>query len=260
LYAAIAAANTAAGPGTVNIHLSPGTYTLTGTELEITASSHPVIIHGNGAVIDAASGSRVLETDAGTDVTLQDLELTNGLVKGTLAQGGGILNLGGNLSLNDVVVDHDKALGSVGVSGGTGGSAQGGGLYTGGGSVSILNSKLSNDTAQGGKGGSGLTSGGTGGNGQGGGLYAGGGSVSIQNAKLSNDTAQGGNGGNGLFSGGTDGNGQGGGLYAGDGSIALTNSSVSDNTASTDGGGIFEVVVPTLTNMTVNDNTPDDIS
>jgi hypothetical protein len=108
--------------------------------------------------------------------------------------------------------------------------------------------------------------GGTGGNGQGGGLYAGGGSVSIQNATLSNDKAQGGAGGSGVPN-GSGGNGQGGGLYAGAGSIFLTNSSVTDNTAATvggipspDGGGIFEVVVPTLTNTTVKDNTPDDIS
>jgi hypothetical protein len=190
LYAAITAAITAAGHGTVNIQLSPGTYTLTGTELDITASSHKVIIHGNGAVIDAAGKSRVLETDAGTDVTLQDLELTGGLVTGTLAQGGGILNLGGNLSLNDVVVDHDTAQGSAGVAGGTGGTAQGGGLFTDGGLVSIQNSKLSSDTAQGGIGGSGaLAGGGTGGNGQGGGLYAGGGSISLTNSSVTDNTA-----------------------------------------------------------------------
>jgi hypothetical protein len=262
LYAAIAAANTATGPATVNIHLSPGTYMLNNGELDITATSHQVMIHGNGAVIDAQGNSRVLETDTGTDVTLQDLELTNGLVTGTLAQGGGILNLGGNLSLNDVVVDHDEALGSKAIHANTGGAAQGGGLFTDGGSVLILNSKLSNDTAQGGTGGPGGrgVAPGAGGAGQGGGLYAGGGSVSILNTTVSMDAAQGGPGGGASnhFAGA----GQGGGLYAGGGSIALTNSSVTDNTASrvSGGGGIFEVVVPTLTNTTVNDNTPDDIS
>src|SRR5271166_3688832 len=60
LYRAIAAANAATGPATVNISLSPGTYTLTGAQLEITRTSGAVTIHGNGAVIDAAGLSRVL--------------------------------------------------------------------------------------------------------------------------------------------------------------------------------------------------------
>ena len=247
LYAAIAAANADTGHGTVNIQLSPGTYTLTGAQLEITRTSGAVTIHGNGAVIDAAGLSRVLETDAGTTVTVQDAELTDGKAVGAgfgaAGQGGGILNLGGSLSLNHVILDNDKAFGSGGGPfNNTGGAGQGGGLYTSGGSVSILNSTLSDDFAYGGTGTFGQITGGTGGDGQGGGLYAtGGGSVSILNSNFSSDLAHGGTGFFGgpfaIVNGGNGGKGQGGGLYIDSGTLSLKNSSVSGNTAQGGNGG-----------------------
>ena len=216
LYAAIATANAApASAGTVNIVLKTGTYNLTliGGELDITRTSGLVAIYGNGSVIDATnSSSRVLETEAGTNVTVQNLELKDGVAVGAfgfLGVGGGILNLGGSLSLNHVILDNDTAQGGLVFVGGTGGG-KGGGLYTSGGSVSILNSTFSHDAAYGG-GGSGSLNG-AGGPGQGGGLYAtGGGSVSILNSNFSSDLAQGGPGASLGRTGGPGGDGQGGG-------------------------------------------------
>ena len=138
LYAAIAAANATTGPATVNIQLSPGTYKLKSKvnsgELDITRTSGAVTIHGNGATIDPQGGSRVLETDAGTTVTVQDAELTDGTAVrafGAAGVGGGILNLGGSLSLNHVILDNDTAQGPSGFppdSDHTGGAGLGGGL------------------------------------------------------------------------------------------------------------------------------------
>ena len=226
LYAAIAAANANMGHAPVNIQLSPVIYTLTSGELDITRVSGAVIIHGNGAVIDAAGLSRVLETDAGTTVTLLDLEIKNGLAVGAgfgaAGQGGGILNLGGSLSLNHVILDNDTAFGASGKAesnNNMGGAGEGGGLYTSGGSVSILNSAFFHDTAQSGNGGIGSTG-----------------------------------------TNGTAGAGQGGGLFVSSGSVTLKNSIVTFNSASTKGGGIFGGSLVTQISTLVIGNSPNDIT
>ena len=188
-----------------------------------------------------------------------DGETVNG---STIVEGGGILNAGGDLTLNDVVLDHNTAQGANGAGGvgpgapgGAGQDVRGGGLYTSGGSVTLTHSTLSNDNALGGNGGSGFFgfgfpggNGGNGGAGQGGGLYTGGGSVTLTHSTLSNDNAQGGNGGDGGggggsiggfpgSNGGNGGAGQGGGLYTSDGSVTLTHSTLSNDNALGGNGG-----------------------
>ena len=187
-----------------------GTITLTSGELAITDD---LTITGPGAGALTVSGngaSRVFDITGTPTVSISGLTIADGMAGSgapTLASaGGGILNDGGTLTLDSVVLDSNEALGGAGSagmgaghSGGTGGSGGGGlggGVYNGGGSVTITNSTLSNDTAQGGPGGPGGFSlvggiGGGGGTGQGGSLYAGSGSVTLTNTTLSNDTAQG---------------------------------------------------------------------
>ncbi|HMF36365.1 MAG TPA: hypothetical protein VKF17_06980, partial [Isosphaeraceae bacterium] len=242
---AIIAVNADPGTATDTIKLSTGTYQLTiGGALEnasfgdlnITRTTGNVIIQGNGTtgpcatIIDQLTADRVFQLFPGTVVTFQNLVITggnahdNGTTAGTTAEGGGILDNGGNLNLTNVVIDGNTAVGDNGASGGNGQDAQGGGLYINGGSVKIVGSTLSHDKAQGGNGGNGGNGGGgdhvivadsdlnrlvviqgagggvggvggTGGNGEGGGLYSSGGSVSINNSTFTNDTALGGTGG-----------------------------------------------------------------
>ena len=164
LYAAITAANAATGPATVNIQLSPTTYAVSSGELDITATGHQVIIHGNGAVLDAGGANRVIETGPGTNVTLQDLEVKDGKAGPTAptlaSAGGGILNAG-SLSLNNVLLDHDTVLGG-------GGSNS---TVIGTSASDSVSGRIAFVSAFGGPGGTG----GTGGNGLGGGLYSSGG-------------------------------------------------------------------------------------
>src|SRR5271157_81483 len=225
LRAAIIADNADPGTATDTINLNSGTYSLTlqnpggvqenaavTGDLDITSTAHTLIIKGQGTsgpgatIIDASTLlDRVFQiVKPGTQVELDGLVIKGGLAQddgtagaaagSTIAEGGGILNNGGNLTLNDVVIANNTA------QGGAGQDARGGGLYSSGGSVTLTNITFFSDTAQGGNGGESLSpgrNGGNGGAGQGGGLYAGGGSVTHKNITVSSDTARGGNGGNG---------------------------------------------------------------
>src|SRR5208337_292530 len=284
LRAAIIADNADPGTATDTINLNSGTYSLTlqnpggvqenaavTGDLDITSTAHTLIIKGQGTsgpgatIIDASTLlDRVFQiVKPGTQVELDGLVIKGGLAQddgtagvtagSTTAEGGGILNNGGTLRLNNVVLDSDTALGGAGAAGGfdvprggTGQDARGGGLYSSGGSVTLADSTLSNDNAQGG-------GGGTGGDGQGGGLYSSGGSVTLTNSTLSNDKAQGGVGGtvsptnstlsNDNVQGGAGGDGQGGGLYSSGGSVTLADSTLSNDKAQGGFGGTGRRVV-----------------
>src|SRR6516162_2998624 len=144
------------------IQLLPGTYVLTirngggyhetaglTGDLNLTQTSHRWIIEGAGpsTIIDASQlQDRVFQiVNPGTQVIFQDLVIQGGLAQddgsdgalagATDALGGGLLNNGGNVTLDNVAVQNNVARGGDGAAGGPdqpggdGRSAQGGGLF-----------------------------------------------------------------------------------------------------------------------------------
>jgi hypothetical protein len=283
-----------ADPGTDDdiIQLQPGRYALTivnthghetaGLEgdLNITSTSHRLIIQGAGSsgwaptIIDASQlQDRVFQiVNPGTPVVFQDLAITGGLAQDdgsdgalagtTDALGGGILNNGGDVTLQDVVIANNVARGGDGPAGGNGQDggngrdALGRGVYSNGGAlgvsgrIAVTNSTLSTNSARGGNGGNGSAggNGGGGGPGQGGGLSLASGisaMITIVNSTLSANSVRGGDGGaggdnsngGGGGNGGIGGPGFGGGIFVVGGTLTLTNATVAFNTAEGSMGG-----------------------
>jgi hypothetical protein len=142
----------------------PGTITLSSPLL----ISKSVSISGPGAGAIALSGNNKyevldLEVDSMAAVSISGLTIENGLAPSSgphQGEGGGLFSNGqGQLSLSGLVISHNAARGSTGLSGGTpggdGGAGQGGGLYLAGGTVNISGCTISNNLAQGGNGGNG---------------------------------------------------------------------------------------------------------
>jgi hypothetical protein len=226
----------------------PSPYNLT-AELDLTKTAG-VTITGSSTVLNAAEGNRVFQVASGANLTLQNLTVEGGHVT---TQGGGILDLGGNVSLTQVVVQSNKVLANAGL------NAQGGGIFASGGTLTIKNSTIQGNSASGGDGANGSNGtidspnggkGGNGGLGQGGGVYSTNSTLTIVSSILTNNTADGGRGGDGGLpsskhnganggSGGNGGSGQGGGLYASGSSLQLKiiNTAVSNNTADGGNGG-----------------------
>ena len=147
---AVIAANADPGTATDTIQLSAGTYDLTiqnlfysGHEgaartgdLNITAANHTLVIDGTGtsgsnATIINAAGleDRAFEVGAGVTVVFENLVIENGKaadngVNNSTAQGGGILSIGGNVTLSNVVLRSNQAIGINGE------AAMGGGVYS----------------------------------------------------------------------------------------------------------------------------------
>jgi hypothetical protein len=271
---AVLMANADAGTATDTIQLAAGTYTLTipntaGHEnagltgdLNITSTAHTLIIQGAGdfgpiTVIDASQlMDRAFQVvNPGTTVVFRDLVIQGGLAQddgtagalpgSTDSLGGGILDNGGTLTLTNVVLKNNRALGANGANGANGSSlhlngqpgtaahnALGGGLYATGGSLNIMTSTLSNNQAIGGNGGAGgngrsnFATGGSGaagangGSAQGGGVFAVGASLTLTSSTLTMNTAQGGAGGAGGTGGNTDGGHPGNGGVGGAGGAA----------------------------------------
>jgi hypothetical protein len=240
---------------------------------------HTLVIQGAGpsqTIIDAGTLDRAFEVFSNVTVIFRNLSIVNGqaVEDGTDgatnatsdAFGGGILNQGGNVTLDNVHIADCKALG------GPGRAAAGGGIYSSGGSPTLLNSTFQTDNAFGSAGVDGTfasPAGGNGGNGQGGdaqggGLFAGNATVNVSNATFTqNETdakpgfGAGGTGGNfgaGIDNGapGQDGHGgnagltQGGGLFAGSGTMNVHNSTVASNAALSNQGGGGGSGVPAL--------------
>jgi hypothetical protein len=223
----------------------------------------------------------------GIQVLFQDLVIQGGLAQDngldgalagtTDALGGGILNNGGNLTLDNVVFQNNLSRGGeVAVLSASGHNADGGGCYSIGGTLTLAGATLTNNQAIGGRGGDhdGTIPAGAGGSASGGGLYATGGSLDIAGCTIASNRATGGPGGDGSFStglggsynGGHGGTGQGGGLYVNGGSLAIATSAIDSNQGNggaggaygrngyDDGGGLYNAGALTVGNSTLTGN------
>jgi predicted outer membrane repeat protein len=207
----------------------------------LSQTSHRWIIQGAGSstIIDASQlQDRVFQiVNPGTQVVFQDLVIQGGLAQDdgtpgarpgtTDALGGGVFNNGGDVTLNDVVLQNNVAHGGDD----RGYNARGGGVYSTGGALTIAGASFTNNQAIGGDA---LPSGyHDGGSGSGGGLYASGGSSDISDSWISSNRASGGRGGDGTGCSssncGYGGNALGGGLYVNGGSLTLASSTIDSN-------------------------------
>ncbi|HET6878238.1 MAG TPA: choice-of-anchor Q domain-containing protein [Jatrophihabitans sp.] len=127
LVAAIAAANTGAGGGQVNLQ-SGCVYTLAAADNSAEGGNGlPVItgnltIEGNGATIERSGDSstphfRILDVAAGANVTINNLTLRNGVADNGHDGGGAIWNHG-SLSINGSTFDSNSNPATTGTSGG----------------------------------------------------------------------------------------------------------------------------------------------
>jgi hypothetical protein len=259
------------------IQLSAGTYALTlrnsgghhetaglTGDLNLTRASHHWIIQGAGSggtnptIIDAGQlQDRVFEiVTPGTQVVFRNLIIQGGLAQDdgsdgalagtTDALGGGILNNGGNVTLDSVVVQNNMARGGgVAYWGVAGHSACGGGLYSIGGALTIAGATIANNQAIGGRGGDATYYAGAsvGGSACGGGLYSPDGSITISSSTLANNQAIGGRGGDYYYAyyhwnpGSDGGSAGGGGLYASGGTLDISGSRIASNRATGGQGG-----------------------
>lgn len=311
LRGAIIAANADVSADPSIINLQPATtYSLTLTnaaqenaaatgDLDITTSLHTVTIVGGGStgpnasVIDAAglnvgtSHDRAFQINGpGVTVVFQDLVIQNGQaaddgVSGASTNpasqngnraGGGILNNGGSLTLDNVIVRTCSALGkgdSI-VNEHTTLDAWGGGLasLTATGNVIITDSTFTANAATGGDGGNFNNAAGS--NARGGSIYFEGGTLNIGGSRIEASSADGGDGGdqnqNGQTNGGFGGFAQGGGAWVGGGTVTIDNTTFEDTEANggnsgtggnganpggaADGGGLYSLGNVTVTNST----------
>jgi hypothetical protein len=275
LRRAVIDANATPAPSNV-INLQAGVYALavggasenasfTG-DLDVTGGpGRTLTIQGAGAgvtVLDAASlGDRVLHVVApGTTLVLRDLTIQGGQATDG-AGGGGILNEGGVVTLERVVVTRNAALGVAGSPsipggpGGPGGAAEGGGIRSVGGVLNVSGSIIANNDAIGGEGGPNVGLGPTppngapGGAARGGGIAVTGSALTITASQVANNRAIGANGRPGAFAagvsagaagaGGAGGTAQGAGIFAVASTVTLVRSTVLDNatTGGIGGGG-----------------------
>jgi hypothetical protein len=286
---AVSAFNADTGTGTDTINLLSGTYSLTiqnpggvhennaaSGDLNVTQAAHKLIIQGqvdaNGAptsIIDATGlGDRVFQiVNAGTVVEFDNVIImggtaqddgTAGAVAGkTAAAGGAILNKGGNLTLDNVVLESNQALAGYNL------PALGGALDSTGGSVTLINATFSSNTAQGGDNTNADPTVNPIDYGQGGGFYASGTTITVQASTFSNNQALGGNEPTYMYDGITRyaGGGDGGGLYVNGGTTTIQASTFASNGASGGydanqgrvGGHAIGVFNSVNSNGTVND-------
>ena len=312
LRGAIIAANADLTAMPVIINLQPGTtynLTLTNTtqenaaatgDLDITTNLHTVTIVGGessgplATIIDAAGlniGSlrdRAFQvTGSGVTAIFQDLVIRNGkaaddgttgvstnpAAQNTNRLGGGILNNGGSVTLDNVILQSCQAQGRGDSNANPAGilEARGGGLVSLGvtGNVVIMDSTLSGNIAQGGDGPGGNNNVGSGA--KGGSIYIEGGSLNITRSLLDSSAANGGNGTgvpqDGMLNGGFGGLAQGGGVWIGGGTAVSIDNTTFENTVANggnsgaggngsepaggaDGGGLYS-----LGNITVSNST-----
>lgn len=127
------------------IKISESTYNLENKQIEIDRFFYNLTLLGEGVdktILEAASDisvseSRVIKVHPGNNVTLKHLTVRNGKTSVNDESGGGILNLGGDLSL-----DYCKVTNNVGISSGGG---YGGGIATIDGNLTINNSTITNN-------------------------------------------------------------------------------------------------------------------
>jgi hypothetical protein len=225
-------------------NLSGQTITLTSGPLETISD---LTIDGSalpaGLTVSGNSSSYILLIGGSSSFTLNALTLTHGQVTG--ASGGGIyVTPDCTVTLNQVTLAGNSAIGSAGNtngigSGSAGGNGIGGGIYNEG--ILTLNQcTLLNNSATGGAGGLGSEDygGGTGGAGEGGGIYNDSlGTLTLNQCTLSTNSATGGGGGQaGKYgTGGNGGSGFGGAIYN-TGTLTLNQCTLSGNSGK---GGAF---------------------
>jgi hypothetical protein len=303
--------NADAGSDDDMIQLQAGTYALTiqnvagrhetaglTGDLNLTQTSHHWIIQGAGSsgdnptVIDASQlQDRVLQiVTPGTQVVFRDLVIRGGLAQDdgsdgalagtTDALGGGILNNGGDVTLDNVVLQNNVARGAdAAVLSAPGHNARGGGFYSTGGALTIAGATLANNQVIGGRGGDSSQAyhrAGDGGSATGGGLYTTGGSLDISDSMVASNRATGGRGGDGELSGstcvgdgGAGGTAQGGGLYVNGSSLTIATSTMASNQGTGgfhglcaaynaggvgQGGGLYNAGTLTVTSSTLSGN------
>ena len=110
---AVEQADSAASASTIDFNLgsSPQTISLTQGQLTLSNTAYSITIDGPGESklsISGADATRVFQIDAGVTATISGLTITGGSAAG---EGGGVLIDGGTVSLSDVVVAGDKAVG-----------------------------------------------------------------------------------------------------------------------------------------------------
>jgi hypothetical protein len=270
LRAAVIAANGNGQDNTINLQAGQYNLSLANTtqenaaatgDLDLTGAGHTITFQGAGSDVTVIAGDsidRVFQVFANVTVVFRGLTITGGLASddgtagtasgGSDARGGGILNDGGNVTLDHVLLENNSATGGVGAVGGPGRNAQGGGIFTSSGSLTILDCSLEQNFAQGGQGNNGNSgatgvpgaAGAAGGSGQGGAVYVAGGTVTITDTTLSGNFALGADGTDGSAGGGAGGpggGGQGGGVFVAGGTLTITGSTLTANSARGHVGG-----------------------
>jgi CSLREA domain-containing protein len=235
-----------------------GTITLSST---LTISKN-VVINGPSTKAITISGNnavRVFYVNSGVHFTIKNLTVAKGRIKGkdgaaginskagNTAEGGGLYNNGGTVSIVGCTFSGNRAVGGRGgnhvggdATGVPGGDGMGGALFNRG-TAFLINSTFSDNRAIGGGGGDGRVagfpsdprrlSGGTGGNGDGGAIYSSGESW-VKNCTFSGNAASGGTG--GVFAGpgrnGEPGVGSGGAIYR-LGAVTIINSILANSSS-----------------------------
>lgn len=281
LRAAIEEADALVGDDAIAV--PAGTYVLDlnfGTELRVVstdnltitgAGSRSTIVQAGGvnAFLSGQGADRILDLAAGASLTLADLELTLGgssTLSANPSYGGAVYNAG-DLTLDDVLVDHNQAsnyggainqsAGSLTIRGGSivsnaAGGNFGGGIAIGGGTATIVGATIDDNTV-------GFT---------GGAIYTDSSAdLTLTDTQVERNSATGLNEGTGgidsggtlAISGGTIANntttnnrGRGGGVLLG-GVSTIDGTEISGNTAG-EGAGIYTAGSLTLTNVTVDGN------
>ena len=125
---------------------SPQTIALSST-LTLSETAGPEVISGPGANLVTVSGNNAVEVFSvvsGVTATFTGLTISGGLA----SQGGGLSVNGGTVSLTQVVVAHNQAVGVAGVgAGGQGGDGLGGGIYLADGGLTMKSDVVSSNSA-----------------------------------------------------------------------------------------------------------------
>ena len=263
---------------------TPQTITLGGSQLNLTKATGTLAIQGPGANLLSISGnnaSRVFYLNGGS-ASLLGLTITGG---GSVAEGAGIYDSDGTVSLTNVNIEDNSAIGPAGTdglfgqNGGPGGNAEGGGIYQTGGILTLNNVAISSNRAAGGAGGQAGSGGGAmtssggftgpaagpGGVGSGGGIYQANGTLTITGSTIAANTANDGGGiwgshGDVTISGGNlsgnAGGGSGGGIYDNAGNLRVVSGCEIQYNSASNGGGIYQSSgTLTITNSTLSTNT-----
>lgn len=236
---AVAAANSAATDDTVEfdavVFATPQTVLITLGEVVI-ANNGTLTINGTGAAkitFDGNGTSRIISTGANVVATINDATFTHGTGTGALntGRGGAIYNVGGTLTLNNLVITGNTANNGGGlnnaassspsvpavltvnncvVSNNTSTSSGGGMQNFSTSTLTINNSTIMNNTSGGSTGGGGLQANGN---------------VRVTNSTFTGNNSPGGSGGAIVYNGVT---------------LLVTNSTIVGNTSTNNGGGIHK--------------------